>query len=141
MTDQDLAGIAIEAIKNAYAPYSQFSVGAAIISDDNHVFTGVNVENASYGLTLCAERNALTSAVTKGVQQFTAIAIATTSTQLVPPCGACLQVLTEFCTSDFRIITTSIASPERIATYTLGELLPNAFHSSLLQNNDQGVIP
>lgn len=107
----------------AYAPYSKFRVGAAILCEDGSVITGVNVENRSFGLTICAERNAITSAITMGKRRFTAIAISTPdSVTPVGPCGACRQVLSEFMPADTPVRFGG-SSSERIDT-TIGDLLP-----------------
>lgn len=113
-----------EARKNAYAPYSGFQVGAALLTENGSIYRGVNVENASYPLTNCAERSAVFAAVSGGERHFTAIAICGgkgTDTK-VPcyPCGACRQVLSEFCDKDFPVILSD-------GVYTLGELLPYSF--------------
>ncbi len=96
MTVEELAQIAAQATKNAYAPYSGVTVGAALISEDQ-VFTGANVENGSYGLTICAERAALFAAINQGHRKFTQLAVASNQPRPLQPCGACLQVLSEFC--------------------------------------------
>jgi len=114
---------AMEAAKNAYAPYSHFRVGAALLLDDGSVVTGVNVENRSYGLTNCAERTALFSAVAMGKKNFTAIAIATPDADYpVGPCGACRQVISEFMPPDAQVIFGSSAD-NRIET-TVGGVYP-----------------
>ena len=114
---------AMEAAKNAYAPYSHFRVGAALLLDDGSVVTGVNVENRSYGLTNCAERTALFSAVAMGKKNFTAIAIATPDADYpVGPCGACRQVISEFMPPDAPVIFGSSAD-NRIET-TVGGVYP-----------------
>ncbi|MCX7918457.1 MAG: cytidine deaminase [bacterium] len=82
--------------KNAYAPYSQFNVGAALVTSSGKIYTGCNVENASFGLTICAERNAIAAAVANGEKKITAIAIVADTEELTPPCGACRQVIYEF---------------------------------------------
>ena len=114
---------AMEAAKNAYAPYSHFRVGAALLLDDGSVVTGVNVENRSYGLTNCAERTAIFSAVAMGKKNFTAIAIATPDADYpVGPCGACRQVISEFMPPDAQVIFGSSAD-NRIET-TVGGVYP-----------------
>jgi cytidine deaminase len=120
----ELVAAALSARNQAYAPYSKFLVGAALLSEDGRIFTGCNVENASYGLTICAERNAVFAAVAAGCRTFTHIVIATDTPQPTPPCGACRQVLFEF--SPNLII--GLATPAGLQSrYTLGELLPGAF--------------
>ena len=114
---------AMEAAKNAYAPYSHFRVGAALLLDDGSVVTGVNVENRSYGLTNCAERTAIFRAIAMGKKNFTAIAIATPDADYpVGPCGACRQVISEFMPPDAPIIFGSSAD-NRIET-TVGGVYP-----------------
>ena len=111
---------AMDAAKNAYAPYSHFRVGAALLLDDGSVVTGVNVENRSYGLTNCAERTALFSAVAMGKRNFTAIAIATPDADYpVGPCGACRQVISEFMKPEAPVIFGSSAD-NRIETTVSG---------------------
>jgi cytidine deaminase len=120
----ELVAAALSSRIQAYAPYSKFLVGAALLSEDGRIFTGCNVENASYGLTICAERNAVFAAVAAGCRTFTHIVIATDTPQPTPPCGACRQVLFEF--SPNLII--GLATPAGLKSrYTLGELLPGAF--------------
>jgi cytidine deaminase len=116
-----------KAADNAYAPYSHFRVGAALCCDDGTVISGCNVENRSFGLTVCAERNAVFQAVAKGRRRFTALAISTPDSEIpVGPCGACRQVLSEFMppASPVRF---GGSGPQRVDT-TIGELLP---HDSL----------
>lgn len=108
--------------ERAYAPYSHFRVGAALLAGDGTIYVGCNVENASYGLTICAERNAVAHAVAAGARSFVAIAIATENG--VPPCGACRQVLAEF-NPQLTVILLDGAGNQRI--YSLAELLPVAF--------------
>ena len=92
-----LAREALAARKQAYAPYSRFKVGAALLTESGLRFSGCNVENAAFGLCLCAERNAITTAVAAGERDFIALAVATNSTPPAPPCGQCLQFMAEFC--------------------------------------------
>jgi len=114
---------AMEAARNAYAPYSHFRVGAALLLDDGSVITGVNVENRSYGLTNCAERTAIFAAVTAGKRNFKAIAIATPDADYpVGPCGACRQVISEFMKPEAVVIFGSSAA-NRIET-TVGAVYP-----------------
>ena len=110
--------------ERAYAHYSHFEVGAALLTDTGHVVTGCNVENASYGLTNCAERTAVFSAVSKGLQRFLAIAIA--SSGGVPPCGACRQVLAEFA-PDLPILLIDVLKPSQIVETSLAQLFPGPF--------------
>ncbi|HEY3374831.1 MAG TPA: cytidine deaminase [Candidatus Aquicultor sp.] len=125
---------AFEARLEAYAPYSGFRVGAAVLSDDGRVFTGVNIENASYGLTLCAERAALAQAVAEGCRRFTALAIATDSPSPTYPCGGCRQVLAEFGPDTLIIMATAKGD---IAKATAQELLPHAFSGDrFIDTND-----
>lgn len=112
------------AFRRAYAPYSKFPVGAALEGKRGEVFAGCNVENSSYGLTVCAERVALFSAIARGERSFTRLAIVTRSRTPVTPCGVCLQVLAEFC-DDLEIISATTSGKK--ATYRLRELFPKPF--------------
>lgn len=121
---------ALDARSRAYAPYSHYAVGAALLSCDGKIYTGVNVENASYGATNCAERSAFFGAVEKGVREFAAIAIAGGMEGKAPvdyayPCGICRQVMKEFCREDFQIIVAKSESEYQI--FDLKELLPHSF--------------
>jgi len=127
MTDAQLVCAAATAARHAHCPYSGFRVGAALLAGDGRVFTGVNVENASYGLTLCAERSAVCAAVSAGVRDFAAIAIAADGAGPVFPCGACRQVLAEFGPPSLRILTATIHPPQATGVFTLGDLLPHVF--------------
>jgi cytidine deaminase len=110
-------------VNNAYAPYSKFRVGAALLCEDGTIVTGVNVENRSFGLTICAERNAICAAVAMGHRNFKALAISTPdSSEPVGPCGACRQVMGEFMPSDTPVRFCG-SKPNQIDT-TVGELLP-----------------
>ncbi|MFZ1730633.1 MAG: cytidine deaminase [Bacteroidota bacterium] len=123
-----LAAAAREARTFAYAPYSGFLVGAALLTDEGEVFTGCNVENSSYGLTCCAERTAVFSAIAAGAQTFLAIAVAAEG-EPVPPCGACRQVLSEFA-ADIPVIL--VGSGENLRILTLTNLLPEPFNAGFL---------
>jgi cytidine deaminase len=123
ITMEELWKKALAAADNAYAPYSHFRVGAALVGDDGAVYIGSNVENRSYGLGICAERSAVTGAVSRGCRRFTHLAIATPDSAVpVGPCGACRQVLSEFMDADAMIVFGG-SGPERVET-TIGELLP-----------------
>ena len=119
-----LIAAAKAAQRRAHAPYSKFRVGAALLTKSGKIYTGVNVENASYGLTICAERVAITKAVSEGHRQFRAIAVVAPSASL-SPCGACRQVLAEF--GDFTVICADSRNLKRVKTYRLADLLPEAF--------------
>lgn len=125
---QELIKAAINARKNSYSPYSGYSVGAAILTSDGRIFTGCNIENASYGATMCAERTALFSAVASGCRDFDVIAIVggkDGEADLPYPCGICRQVLSEFCDENFKIIVAK--NTEEFREHTLKELLPHSF--------------
>jgi cytidine deaminase len=120
---EELFGKAREAARFAYAPYSKFRVGAALVADDGSVWTGCNVENRSFGLTICAERNAVFQAVAAGRRLFTAIAIAVLDSEVpVGPCGACRQVLSEFMRPD-AVVFFGGTGDERVST-TIGQVYP-----------------
>jgi len=108
----------------AYAPYSRFQVGAALLGSSGEVFTGCNVENASFGLTVCAERNAIAAAIAAGQRSFDAIAIASGVAPPAPPCGACRQVLSEFA-PEIKVILVSTSGPAQ--RMKLSKLLPHRF--------------
>jgi cytidine deaminase len=120
--DQELIALADKARAMAYAPYSNYRVGAALLTGSGKVYTGVNVENASYGLAICAERTAAVKAVSAGERQFVAIAVVTDNGG--SPCGACRQVLAEF-GPQMRIILADSAGKSR--EYSMSELLPDSF--------------
>ena len=122
-TDEELIQHAREALKHAYIPYSHYGVGACILSTDGRIFTGCNVENASYGLTICAERNAVTTAVASGALTFEKIAIVSNASKPWP-CGACRQFLNEFSPTMEVIVQGGDGHTERAK---LNELLPNSF--------------
>lgn len=116
----------------AYAPYSQFHVGAAILTRSGKVVTGCNVENASYGLTICAERNAVAMAVASGYRTFRAVAVVAGNRASVPPCGACLQVLAEFGGPDLEIVLSGTSPRSPVVWYRLADLLPLCFKMQVL---------
>ena len=128
MTDLELMQLAVEAREMAYAPYSGFRVGAALLAKSGKVYKGCNVENAAYSPTNCAERTALFKAVSEGEREFVAIAIVggmyETISDFCAPCGVCRQVMAEFCDGDFEII---IDGNDGATSYTLKELLPESF--------------
>lgn len=122
-TDQELFRMAVEASENAYAPFSDFHVGAALLTKDGTVFTGVNIENSSFGATICAERTAMVKAISEGAREFESIAIAGNGGTSWP-CGICRQFMYEFC-PDVRVI--SGEDEDHLQVYTLKELLPEGF--------------
>ena len=126
---QTLCDKAKEARNNAYTPYSGFKVGAALLCSDGSIYTGCNIENASYSPTVCAERVAIFKAVSEGKREFSAIAVCGSpkgelTAKLCYPCGVCRQVLSEFCGEDFKVY---VMSKEDVKEYTLSELLPFGF--------------
>ena len=129
MTREKLAELAIEAMGHAYAPYSGYQVGAALLCADGTVYQGCNIENASYTPTVCAERNAFFKAVYDGHREFAALAVCGgkdgTITGFFPPCGVCRQVMREFCRDDFLVHL--VGAEGSIETVTLSELLPHSF--------------
>ena len=128
MTDPLIAA-AIQAREHAHAPFSNFLVGAALEDSSGRIHTGCNVENASYGLTLCAERVAVFKAVSEGAREFRRVAIAADTETLTPPCGACRQILWEFC-SDIPVILVNLRGASE--TLRLKDLFPRPFDASLI---------
>ncbi len=132
---ETLAAAAKQAMLNAYAPYSGFYVGAALLCADGSVYTGCNVENAGYSATNCAERTAFFKAISDGKKDFTAIAVCggkngKLTDSLVSPCGICRQVMREFCDDDFEIY---LVTDNAVKTMTLGELFPVSFGPETLK--------
>lgn len=125
----ELIRFAAEARKYSRAKYSAFSVGAAILTDEGEIITGCNVESSSFGLTICAERVALTKALSEGKSNFTHIAIVGPSEDYCPPCGACRQLLYDY-SPDIQIV---LSKKNKIKTISLKELLPMAFEDSKLR--------
>jgi len=120
---------AIAVRENAFAPYSHFKVGAAVEDADGRIHTGCNVENATYGLTLCAERVAIFKAISEGVRKFRRVAVAADTGALTPPCGACRQILWEFC-GDVELTLINLEGKTEI--YQLKDLFPKPFDVSFL---------
>lgn len=127
---EELIEIARAAREQAYAPYSGFKVGAAVETADGKVYAGCNVENSSYGLTVCAERTALAKAVSEGERHFVRIAVIAETKIPVPPCGACRQVILELCGKDVEVVLANIDG-QRVVT-DISSLLPMPFDKSLL---------
>jgi cytidine deaminase len=126
---EELISCARRARENAYAPYSNFKVGAALLTAKGRVFTGCNVENATYGLTVCAERVAIWKAISEGEREFSAIAIVSSSEAPAPPCGACRQLLWEFC-GDVDVILANTGGATRC--FRMAELFPSPFDRDFL---------
>ena len=130
MTDKELIQKAVKATDNAYAPYSCFKVGAALLTEDGRAFVGCNIENAAYPAGICAERVVIGNAVSSGAKDFVKIAIVGGKNGLItdccPPCGICRQVLSEFCGENFEIL---LYDGKRIKSYRLKELLHHNFGS------------
>ena len=129
MTEKDLCAAAVAAMEKAYAPYSGYKVGAALLTKSGRVFTGCNIENASFSPTVCAERTAVFKAVSEGERKFAMLAVCGGKegeiTGVFPPCGVCRQVLAEFCPPEFPVLlVTGTDTFERVA---LAELLPRGF--------------
>lgn len=120
---------ALAAREHAWAPFSKFRVGAAIETEDGRVFTGCNVENATYGLTVCAERVAVFKAISEGSRKFVRVAVAADTETLTPPCGACRQILWEFC-GDVEVVLVNPAGASE--TFRMKDLFPRAFDASFL---------
>jgi cytidine deaminase len=129
---QQLIERALEARNRAYAPYSRFSVGAAVLTDSGQIHAGCNVENASYGLTICAERAAIFQAITAGSRRIVAIAVA--SQKGASPCGACRQVLAEFA-EDLPVLIVDADHPQSFVELRLIDLLPHCFRSLALDSS------
>lgn len=134
MDKKDLFNKAIEAMKNSYAPYSDYNVGAALLCKNGNIYKGCNIENASYSVTNCAERTALFSAVANGEKEFVAICVVGGKngeiTDYAMPCGVCRQALAEFCDADFKVYVG--INEDNIKEFNLGELLPYSFDKSKL---------
>ena len=134
MTDRELLQCAIEARENAYAPYSGFRVGAALVGKSGKIYKGCNVENAAYSPTNCAERTAIFKAVSEGEREFDSIAIVggmgETIADFCAPCGVCRQVLAEFCGPDFRVV---LGTPDNPQVFAFKDILPYGFGKNDLE--------
>jgi cytidine deaminase len=128
--EKKLTAAARSARENAHAPYSKFRVGAAVRTKSGKIYSGCNIENASYGLTLCAERVAIFKAMSEGEREFDAIAVVTDTEKLTPPCGPCRQIIWEFCGNVSVIMANLKGSVER---ETAATLLPRPFDRSFLK--------
>ena len=130
MENRELMYLAENAKQKSYSPYSKFKVGAALLTKDGKIYVGANIENSSYPLTVCAERVAFFKAISEGEKEFEKIAISGSSDNFCFPCGACRQVMSEFCAGDFKILC---AGEEEVKTFTLSELLPERFGPEVLK--------
>lgn len=130
MTNEELCTLAVKAMKNAYTPYSGYRVGAALLTKSGKVYTGCNIENASYSPTICAERTAIFKAVSDGEHEFFKIAVAGGKNGKItgefPPCGVCRQVMAEFCEPDFKILV--VNGDNSFTEYTFSDILPFSFN-------------
>jgi cytidine deaminase len=127
MKTEGLLAAAAKAAQKAHAPYSKYKVGAALLCADGEIFTGCNVENASYGLTMCAERTAVYAAITAGRRDFVAMAVVADGDSMPYPCGACRQVLAEFCREEFSVYIAKASALGEYEVVCLAALLPNQF--------------
>jgi cytidine deaminase len=127
--DESLIAAARSAREHAHAPYSNFRVGAALRANSGRIFTGCNVENSTYGLTLCAERVAIFKAISEGERGFNSIAVVTDSDSLTPPCGACRQIIWEFC-GDANVVLANLQG--KIELHRMSVLFPKPFDQSFL---------
>lgn len=132
--NKELLNKAKEAMKNSYSPYSGFRVGAAV-SDGTHIFTGCNIENASYGVTICAERCAIANAISAGITHFEKIAIVSSSGDYTMPCGVCRQTMLEFMEDGFIIVTNG----KNIKEFKVKELLPGGFSADDMKGHKNGT--
>jgi len=129
-SDQELIAAATGARDNAYAPYSNFKVGAAVESESGTIYIGCNIESASYGLTVCGERVAIWKGISRGEKKFSRIAVVVDTDELTPPCGVCRQIIWEFC-GDVPVILANLHG--KTETVMMSELLPRAFDSKFLK--------
>ena len=127
---EELIEIAKQAREKASAPFSNFKVGAVLVGKTGEIFTGCNIENASYGLTMCAERVAIFKAISEGAREFQKIIVVANTDELTPPCGACRQIIWEFC-GDIEIILANLHG--KTETFQMKELFPRAFDANFLE--------
>ena len=132
MTDLELYQKAVEQLKNSYAPYSKFAVGAALLTEEGNLYTGCNIESAAYSATICAERTALVKSVSEGDLKIASLAVASSSGDFTFPCGICRQMLVEF-NPNLRIIVGN--QQDQLKVFLLKELLPEAFTATELDKN------
>lgn len=125
MNWEPLLAAAIEVRRRSHSPYSRFAVGAAVLTEEGAIFSGANVENRSFGVTLCAERSAFAAAVSAGHRQFRGVAIVTETSPPGPPCGICRETMTEFCAPEMPILLSNPQGERRWTT--LGSLFPEPF--------------
>jgi cytidine deaminase len=130
-SDEELIERATAARLSAHAPYSNFEVGAALLASDGRVFTGCNIENSAYGLSMCAERVAIFKAVSEGANEFTKVAVVTDSESLTPPCGCCRQMIWEFASESTEVILANLTG--NVRSFEIKELLPEAFDARFLE--------
>ncbi len=131
MDKQQLMKHANHAMQNAYVPYSKFPVGAALLTDEGDVFEGCNIENSAYSMTNCAERTAFFKAISDGKRTFKALAVTGDTEGPISPCGACRQVISEFCSVDMPVYLTNLKGD--VQETTVGELIPGAFRKEDLE--------
>ena len=132
MTDLELYQKAVEQLKNSYAPYSKFAVGAALLTEEGNLYTGCNIESAAYSATICAERTALVKSVSEGDLKIASLAVASSSGDFTFPCGICRQMLVEF-NPNLRIIVGN--QQDQLKVFLLKDLLPEAFTAQELDKN------
>jgi cytidine deaminase len=133
VTQTKMAKLACDAKKNSYSPYSKYRVGVCILSEDGELFTGCNVENASYGLTFCAEGSAIAKMASAGKRTVKAVAVVGTGDELCTPCGACRQMIREFAAPDTPIYLIDANSEKIVDTLTIEQLLPKSFGPNHLE--------
>jgi len=131
ISDDELIAQAKDARRWAHAPYSNFSVGAALLSSDGRVFTGCNVENSTYGLSMCAERVAIFKAISEGAHEIARVAVVTDHDNIAPPCGCCRQMIWEFASDETEVILANLSGDVR--RYRIRDLLPEAFDARYLE--------